>query len=77
VHRLHSGDRLAFYTDGLVDVVSPEGQLFDRHQFKALLLDKASLPLPEFCAAIFTELAIFQGSVDQYDDMTLLIASVE
>ena len=74
---LHSGDRLVVYTDGLVDVVSPEGRLFDHHRFKALLKEKVSMPPSELCAAIFTELAAFQGEVEQFDDMTILIASVE
>jgi sigma-B regulation protein RsbU (phosphoserine phosphatase) len=74
---LHTGDRLVLYTDGLVDVVSPGGRLFDRAQLKTMLQDKAHLSLDEMNAAIFDELAIYQGGVEQYDDMTTLLVAVK
>jgi sigma-B regulation protein RsbU (phosphoserine phosphatase) len=73
---LQSGDRLALYTDGLVDVVSPGGGMFDRSRFKVLLQEIAALPIEEICTTIFDELNSFQGGVEQFDDMTILLVEV-
>jgi serine phosphatase RsbU (regulator of sigma subunit) len=41
-----------------------------------LLKDFADLPAEELGKAIFAALTTYQGSVEQYDDMTLLVAEV-
>jgi sigma-B regulation protein RsbU (phosphoserine phosphatase) len=74
---LRPGDTLALFTDGLRDVQSPEGTLFSREQFIAMLRARAGLPPDAMIAAIFADLAAYQGSADQYDDTTLLVVAVE
>ena len=74
---LHPGDRLILYTDGLMDVMAPDGQLFTRDQLIALLHTHAALPPDDLCAAVFHDLAAYQGDADQYDDTTLLVIAVE
>jgi sigma-B regulation protein RsbU (phosphoserine phosphatase) len=70
-------DRLILYTDGLTDAVAPDGQLYDRLQLKSLLQRCASLSPDEICTSVFSGLAEFQGTAEQYDDMTLLVMAVE
>jgi sigma-B regulation protein RsbU (phosphoserine phosphatase) len=74
---LAPGDRLVLYTDGLKDVMSPDGQLSDRARLESLLRANASLGPRELCAAVFDGLSAYQGGAEQYDDMTLLIVGVE
>jgi sigma-B regulation protein RsbU (phosphoserine phosphatase) len=73
---LAPGDRLVLYTDGLIDLLSPEGRPFSLGQLKSILRSHAYLPPEELCAAVFAELRAFQGEAEQYDDMTLLIVQI-
>jgi serine phosphatase RsbU (regulator of sigma subunit) len=74
---LNSGDRLVLYTDGLKDVVDPDGKLFDFDRLKTLFRLYAGLPPAELCSSVFEDLAVFRGTADQFDDMALLVVSVE
>jgi serine phosphatase RsbU (regulator of sigma subunit) len=74
---LAPGDRLVLYTDGLTDMMAPDGQLFNRERLEALFRLNADLPLARFCEAIFDELAAYQGTADQFDDTTMLVVAVE
>lgn len=73
---LHPGDRLVLYTDGLTDLNSPEGLLFDRERLCGLLRRHAALPANGLCEALFKDLQEYQGSAEQSDDMSALIMEV-
>jgi ribosomal-protein-alanine N-acetyltransferase len=73
---LNPGDRLLLYTDGLIDTTSQEGQRFDRTGLHALIKEVSHLSAQELCAAIFDRLSAYQGSAEQFDDMTLLAVEV-
>lgn len=75
--RLEPGDRLVLYSDGLPDALSPAGQPFDRAALAALLSAHAGQPAGDLCAAVFDELARYQGGAEQYDDMTMLVLAVD
>ena len=70
---LKAGDRLILYTDGLVDVQSPEGERFNlerlTHFWRGLPVSYAG----EVCQATLKILEDFQGGAEQSDDMTLLV----
>jgi len=70
------GDRLVLYTDGLTDVLSPSGQLFGLSRLTAVLTAHAGLDPEELCAATFADLAAYQGTAEQHDDMTMLAIGV-
>ncbi len=74
---LQPGDRLVLYTDGLVDVQAADGRLYDRARLKALFQKHSALPPEVLCQTIFRHLAAYQGTAEQYDDMTMLILGVE
>lgn len=74
---LAPGDRLVLYTDGLTDVQAPDGTLFDREQLKAMLAAHSDFSAAKLRDHIFSHLADYQGSADQYDDMTMLVVEVE
>ncbi len=70
------GDKLVLYTDGLTDVPNPAGELFDRARLLDLVAGYALLPPDDLCTAIYRELAAYQGSAEQFDDMTLLVMAL-
>jgi len=74
---LAPGDRLVLYTDGLTDVLAPDNRSFGLGRLKALVGSKADLSPDELCAATFAELAAYQGTAEQYDDMTMLVVEVK
>ncbi len=71
------GDRLVLFTDGLTDILSPEGRPFGLGRLKSALLSHASLPPDELCTATFADLSAFQENAEQYDDMTMLVVEVK
>jgi serine phosphatase RsbU (regulator of sigma subunit) len=73
---LAPGDRLVLYTDGLTDVLSPDGTLYDLARFQALLLSHTELGAEALCDAVFGDLAAYQQGAEQYDDMTMLVVEV-
>jgi serine phosphatase RsbU (regulator of sigma subunit) len=74
---LAPGDRLVLYTDGLTDMMAPDGELFDRARLETLLCLHAHLSPARLCEAVFGDLAAFKGSADQFDDTTILVVAVE
>lgn len=73
---LHPGDTLVLYTDGMTDVVSPDGKLYDLNRLRSLLLGHAALPPQDLCSATFRDLDAYRGEAEQYDDMTMLVLAV-
>jgi serine phosphatase RsbU (regulator of sigma subunit) len=73
---LNPGDRLVLFTDGLVDLLSPEGRAFGLGRLKNTLNAHLHLTPDGLCAATFAELARFQADAEQYDDMTMLVVEV-
>ncbi len=74
---LNPADRLILYTDGLIDTISPDGTRFDRGGLYTLLKDVGHLPANELCDAVFNALIEYQGTAEQFDDMTLLVVEVD
>jgi sigma-B regulation protein RsbU (phosphoserine phosphatase) len=74
---LAPGDRLVLYTDGLTDVVAPDGQLYSLEQLKDLLRRCTAERAGELCAATFDGLAAYRRSAEPFDDMTMLVLQVK
>jgi sigma-B regulation protein RsbU (phosphoserine phosphatase) len=74
---LAPGDRLVLYTDGLTDVLAPDGQLYSLEQLKDLLRSCGGERAQALCEATFAGLAAYRGTAEQFDDMTMLVVQVE
>lgn len=74
---LNADDRLILYTDGLTDTTNAKGERFKQDGLCALLKDIGDLPASELCGAIFAALIEYQGTAEQFDDMTLLVVEVD
>jgi phosphoserine phosphatase RsbU/P len=73
---LHPGDRLALFTDGLVDAENEAGEEFGEARLANLLQKHQHLSAHELQQCLMREVAAFTGGQFQ-DDATLLILSVE
>lgn len=73
---LEHGDRLVLYTDGLTDAINADSELFDRARLRQVAIDNFSAPIEQMGDALFDAVQAYQGDMDQFDDMTLLIVGV-
>lgn len=73
---LKKGDLLAFFSDGLVEAMSPELQEFGQRHLANLLRENASRPLREIIDILFGEIARFEAGRPPRDDQTLVLARV-
>ena len=65
------------YTDGLTDVVSPEGDSYGLDRLMALMAAHASETPEAFTEAIFGALHGHCGDGEQFDDMTMLVVDID
>ena len=71
--KMETGDILIFYTDGMVEAVNKENQLFGEDRLYALIRKYHNLPSQQMVEKIEENLAEFVNGTDQYDDMTIII----
>ena len=72
---LDSGDRLILYTDGLVEVFNPTGDMLGEEGLASLVLQATKLRLPEMRQAILDGVSAWRhGPLG--DDVSLVIAEV-
>jgi serine phosphatase RsbU (regulator of sigma subunit) len=65
------------YTDGLTDILAPNGRAFGADRLATLLRAHVYLAPEKLCEATFTDLVAYQATASQYDDMTLLVVEVK
>ncbi len=70
---LEGGDYLLFYTDGLSESFSPEGELFGEARILSAIKEDLSISAEETLKVIETRLVKFSGDVAQGDDITMLL----
>ena len=70
---LQAGDLLVLYTDGLTDTTSPEGRFYGLERLVERLHTCCEMLPYDLCSAIFSDLKNYQGSSEQFDDMTMLV----
>jgi sigma-B regulation protein RsbU (phosphoserine phosphatase) len=77
--KLSSGDRIFLYTDGIIEVMDPSGDLFGRERFNAFIESRSQMPLELIADSLIVELDRWSGGksgVGYDDDLTLLILEV-
>jgi sigma-B regulation protein RsbU (phosphoserine phosphatase) len=70
------GDRLVLFTDGLADALDGESEMFEMHRLESTLRESVNLPAEAMCSAVFKAVADFQGEIEQFDDMTMMVVEV-
>jgi len=70
---LTSGDLLLLYTDGVVEVMTREGEEFGLARLQAVLRDVRALPAAVIINAIIQTTQRYAGSTSYPDDYTLMV----
>jgi serine phosphatase RsbU (regulator of sigma subunit) len=71
---LAAGDALLLFTDGISEARDGEGRFFGEERLKAAVAAAGDCSAEEIVQALVTAVDRFTGSVDQTDDLTLLVA---
>jgi sigma-B regulation protein RsbU (phosphoserine phosphatase) len=69
---LHAEDLLVFYTDGLIEEESPDGDIFSRERLGETIASLRELPPKELLAKTLDEIRRFAGHQEFSDDICLL-----
>jgi sigma-B regulation protein RsbU (phosphoserine phosphatase) len=73
---LGRGDRVCFYTDGVVEAMNATGETYGGGRLQALLTAHAAEPAADILRGIESDLNWFRGDQGHGDDVTLLVAEV-
>ena len=71
------GDVFVLYTDGITDANSPGEELFGLERLRETVCTAGSRSAPDLLNLIFDRVREFQAGAVQYDDMALLVVSVD
>lgn len=74
---LHGGDRVYFYSDGLIEAGDRSNELFGRQRLEATIDESRGLPLKESVDAIVNAGAAWQGGVGFKDDISIVALEME
>ena len=73
---LHSGDRLALYSDGLVEAESETGEVFGKKRLSAVLESCREYDLSYARDRTIHELELHSSRASRADDQTLMLIEV-
>jgi len=76
VFQMHSGDRIALYTDGITECENPEGAQLGVEGLCSILQQREDHDLPALKQEVIRELSQFVGGKPHEDDITLLLMEV-
>lgn len=71
---LEPGDRIVGYTDGVVEAMNENKEIFGDKRLNALVQKVATRPSNEFVATMAQVLDQYKGSAPQHDDITIVTA---
>jgi phosphoserine phosphatase RsbU/P len=71
--RLHPGDALVLYTDGVTEAMSPTQELYGEARLAARLADLEDRQARATCEALAQDVHAFASGAEQSDDITLLV----
>lgn len=69
---LQPGDKVLLYTDGLVEMSNPDGELFGKHRFFEYLQQSQHQTIDDLVDAVYLEVLGFAEAPDYEDDVTIV-----
>ena len=72
--RLHPGDVLVSFTDGVSEAMNEVEEEFGEQRIESLIRNNIELSAAELCQLVVDDVWRFAGSAPQHDDLTLVIA---
>lgn len=73
---LKPGDRVCFYTDGLIEARNEIGEMFGTERLSAALTEHGRLPAPDLLKALLGSQRAFSGTTRPADDLTAVVLEV-
>ena len=67
---------MVFYTDGIVEAMSPEKELFGFERLEAAIENSTDLSAQALLDKILEQVNTFAASAEQHDDITVIIIKV-
>jgi len=74
---LAHGDRVVFYTDGIVEAMNQKEEMFGFEQLQDVVKEARSMSADELLKKIIDRVNEFVGYTPQHDDLTVIVISVE
>jgi len=71
-YQLQAGDVLLLHTDGVVEALSPRGEMYGIERLLAVLVGSAEQPVQTICDRVVADVSAWMQRQD--DDMTLIVA---
>jgi phosphoserine phosphatase RsbU/P len=75
--QLALGDRLVFYTDGIVEAMNGEGEIFGFDRLLEVVQEGRSMSADSLLKEILDDVNRFAGGTAQHDDLTVIVVAVE
>ena len=73
---LSPGDRIIFYTDGIVEAMNEQEEIFGFERLLEIVEGTKSMDPDEILAKILDKVNSFAGKAEQHDDLTVIVVSV-
>lgn len=73
---LHPGDKLVFYTDGIVDAMNGTSESYGFDRFAQSIQDSSDLQPPEMIDRLVLGMQKYSGDTNVHDDVTLVIVEL-
>ena len=74
---LAEGNVVVFYTDGAVEAMNAQEELYGFDRFLQSVHEGRDLDAPALLDKLFDDVARFVGGTEQHDDITIIVARVE
>ncbi|MBI3030570.1 MAG: SpoIIE family protein phosphatase [Candidatus Rokubacteria bacterium] len=74
---LSLGNVVVFYTDGVVEAMNAQEELYGFDRFLRSVEEGRHLDAPSLLDKLFDDVARFVGGTEQHDDITIIVARVE
>jgi serine phosphatase RsbU (regulator of sigma subunit) len=75
--QLSPGDRLLFYTDGVVEAMNKQEEIFGFERLLDVVQRSKSVDADSLLKEILNKVNAFSGDASQHDDLTVIAVSVE
>lgn len=73
---LQAGDTLVFYTDGIVEAMNGQGELYGFERFLAAVQAGKTLAADVLLDRLLSDVAGYVGDAEQHDDLTIVVAKI-
>ena len=70
------GDVFLFFSDGIVDARSPQGELFGSEPVEKILAENCDKTAEEIVHAIFSAVEAHSAGLDAFDDETVVVVKI-